>query len=268
MAKNSREDHVAPTMIIPRGTEISVDAHGQLSVRSPGNLVIQHSGQYGNLESVSGSIRIEPEVDVEAVSVKCPDTCYVQGNLTAWKVTARSLQLEDTARAHIVLQETEKLEIGKGARLVGNFTSEKELFFLFSRFSKQVRSLPLYRDRPEGEEGEGPSPGESLPLLEEGRSDEIEPAPAVLVNPEASQVSTDLDDALFFALMLLERSVSKEEYPEDSQRVLGEVIKLLRQGDLETLQHTYRTLFGRVVGGGEMVTRAQELIGRYFSRKS
>ena len=50
----------APTMIIPSGTQIQVDGGGQLSIRTPGNLVIQNSGSYGSLESVSGSIRIEP----------------------------------------------------------------------------------------------------------------------------------------------------------------------------------------------------------------
>ena len=34
----------SPTMIIPSGTEIQIDVHGQLSVRTPGNLVIQNSG--------------------------------------------------------------------------------------------------------------------------------------------------------------------------------------------------------------------------------
>ncbi|HVS03286.1 MAG TPA: hypothetical protein VMT16_11000, partial [Thermoanaerobaculia bacterium] len=76
----------APTMIIPGGTQIQVDAHGQLSIRTPGNLVIQNSGAYAVLESVSGSIRIEPQVSVEAVTVRCAETCFVQGSLTAWRV--------------------------------------------------------------------------------------------------------------------------------------------------------------------------------------
>ena len=32
-----------PTMIIPKGTDISVNENGQLSIRTPGNLVIQNS---------------------------------------------------------------------------------------------------------------------------------------------------------------------------------------------------------------------------------
>ena len=76
----------APTMIIPEGTDIQVDVHGQLSIRTPGNLVIQHSGHYSTLESMNGSIRIEPQADVEAVNVRCAGTCFVEGTLTAWKV--------------------------------------------------------------------------------------------------------------------------------------------------------------------------------------
>ena len=36
------------------------------------------------------------------------------------------------------------MEIGRGARLVGNFEDDKELFVLFSRFADQLRSLPLF----------------------------------------------------------------------------------------------------------------------------
>jgi len=47
-----------PTMIIPQGTEIAVNEQGQLSIRTPGNLVIQNSGVYSVIESGSGSVRI------------------------------------------------------------------------------------------------------------------------------------------------------------------------------------------------------------------
>ena len=133
----------SPTMIIPSGTEIQIDVHGQLSVRTPGHLVIQNSGHYGEIESLGGSIRVESNAEVEAVSVRCAETCYVQGSLTSWKVKAKSIHLEEKAQARIVLQETESIDIGKNAHLVGNFSSEKELFLLFSRFAQQLRSLPF-----------------------------------------------------------------------------------------------------------------------------
>jgi hypothetical protein len=234
----------SPTMIIPRGTEIEVDAHGQLSVRAPGNLVIQNSGSYGTLESRAGSIRIDHGVEVEAVSVRCAGDCFVQGSLTAWKVTARALQLEENARANVVLQETERLDIGRDARLVGNFDSEKELFLLFSRFARQFRSLPFFFERRD-------EPG-ALPA---GTPDGDERAPTAAGLPEP----------LFFALVLLERDADRGDYGHTSQRVLAELVKLLRAGDLETLELTYRTLFGRIVDPREDVRRAHELIAGYFA---
>ena len=54
---------------------------------------------------------------------------------------------EENAKAFIMLQESQELELAKSARLVGNFSSEKELFLLFSRFAQQLPSLPFYFER-------------------------------------------------------------------------------------------------------------------------
>lgn len=282
-------EEAAPTMIIPRGTEITVDERGQLSVRAPGNLVIQHSGHYGNLESVRGSIRVEPNVEVEAVSVRCAETCYVQGSLTAWRVAASCLQLEDGARAHIVLQDTEKLELAKGARLVGNFGSEKELFFLFSRFAPQVQELPFLPA--------GRAPVAGVASLSAGTAERVidaEPHAGGDIEVTAEAIverapATDLDDTgaadslsflaaadpdtmqklpdpLFFALMALEQELGAGRQGDDNRRLLQEVVKLLRDGDLDTLSSTHRTLFGRVQNGSDMVQRAGELIGGFFDQ--
>src|SRR5689334_15428259 len=131
-----------PTMIIPRGTEIKVNAHGQLSIKTPGNLVIQNSGIYSEIESTNGSVRIEENVTVEAVSIRAGQACFIQGTLTAWRVHAKRIALEDRARAFIMLQESEHLELAKSARLVGNFANEKELFFMMGKFSPQLKELP------------------------------------------------------------------------------------------------------------------------------
>lgn len=255
----------APTMIIPAGTEIQIDVHGQLSVRTPGNLVIQNSGHYGEIESVGGSIRIEANAEVEAVSVKCAGVCYVQGSLTSWKVKARSIQLEEKAQARIVLQETDSLEIGKNAQLVGNFSSEKELFLLFSRFTRQLRSMPFYFDR-QAPAGQLPEPEERA---EEAKPVEVKSAgsgPRV-EEPLASRVlesGQELPDHLFFALVLLEREARNEAYGTTSVRVLEELVKLLKSRDLEALQHTYRTLFGRIMEPSDDTRRALDLIERFF----
>lgn len=273
------DDEAAPTMIIPRGTEIEVDAHGQLSIRAPGNLVIQNSGSYGTIESEKGSIRIDHNVEVEAVSVRCAEACFVQGRLTAWKVEAQSLQVEETAQAQVVLQETERLEIGRDARVVGNFGSEKELFLLFSRFAQQVRSLPFYFDRkspPPAElvaGGENGTPEEEVEVREEALGEE--PEEDVVLEAEAEEGGEeeeeaparreDLPEPLFFALVLLERDAGREGYGPTSQRVLEELIDLLQERDLDTLRHTYRTLFGRILEPREDVQRARELVGSYYT---
>lgn len=288
MSRNGNAE-AAPTMIIPRGTRIEVDAHGQLSIHAPGNLVIQNSGAYGTIESLGGSIRIEKNVEVEAVSVQCADACFVQGSLTAWKVVARSLQVEETAQAQVVLQETERLEIGRDARVVGNFGSEKELFLLFSRFARQVRSLPFYFDRRPGELAEGaaqevevdaedeaearaedseaPEEGEAPEVVEAEAVDEEEPADGDDEEAEAppARRREDLPEPLFFALVLLERDAGREGYGPTSQRVLEELVKLLQERDVDALRHTYRTLFGRILEPREDARRARQLIGEHFA---
>ncbi len=261
------ESAASATMIIPRGTEIDVDAHGQLSIRTPGNLVLQNSGSFGTLESVHGSIRIERGVEIEAATVRCADACYVQGTLTAWKVVARTLHLEDTAEAHIVLQETEALDVGRGARLVGNFHSEDELFLLFSRFADQVRSLPIYSSR-----RRAPQPAamggdaEMVRALAEGATPggaEEEGAP-----PAGPAGTEGLPEALSFAHALLEREVGNAELGRTSQRVLRELVKLLDEGDVETLRHVHRTLFGRISDPSDNVRKAEWLVQDHFASEA
>lgn len=255
------ESAKSATMIIPSGTDIRVDVHGQLNIRTPGNLVIENSGNFGVLESLNGSIRIEPNAEVEAVEVQCADVCYVQGSLTAWKVVAHSLHLENEARASIVLQETQELEIGKGARLVGNFQDDKELFVLFSRFAGQLRSLPLFgRGGPEpGQMEEGTSEPIEIPLDVAGEVVEAEEQGSA-----SARESGDLADPLFFALILLEREFARSAYGPTSQRVIEELIKLLQDRDFEALSSTFKTLCGRIVEPGPDVRRAYDLLQGYF----
>ncbi len=268
MSKNES----SPTMIIPSGTEIQIDVHGQLSVRTPGNLVIQNSGHYGEIESVGGSIRIEANAEVEAVSVRAAEVCYVQGSLTSWKVKARSIHLEEKAQARIVLQETEAIEIGKNAHLVGNFSSEKELFLLFSRFAQQLRSLPFYFDRKDAPPQLAPNEADEKKRAAEPAA--ASPASAEAPEPHRVEVSAlssrvleageELPDQLFFALVLLEREAKNEAYGTTSVRVVEELVKLLKERDLDTLQHTFRTLFSRIVEPGEDIRRAHGMIDSYF----
>jgi hypothetical protein len=251
----STAEPAAPTLIIPRGLRIEIDPEGQLSIHAPGNLVVQNSGKYGVLESLGGSIRIDRGVEVEAITVRCPETCYVQGFLTAWKVNARSLQLEESARAHVVLQETERLEIGRDARLVGSFSSEHELVGLFSRFAHQVRSLPFRFER---RTAPAELPEATVPEEKVVQGAQFPPPP-----PEPSPA--ELPEPLLFALLLLERESERRIHPATSQRAIDEMIKLLHEQDLETLGLTYKTLFKRIAEPREDVQRAEELVRQCFT---
>lgn len=294
----------APTMIIPSGTDIHVDVHGQLSIRTPGNLVIQDSGSFATLESVNGSIRIESNAEVEAVTVRCAETCYIEGSLTAWRVKAQLIQLEESARANIVFQEAERLEVGQNARLVGNFSTEKELFLLFSRFANELRSLPLFAERkkvagaPESEDEQNAErllvdvasvPSEVIEAMgakgtaatettgvsgsdvdgggQNPDSVVVEPvqAPsAPAVGAASKSDAPPLPDPLFYSLVILERESTRPSYGPTAQRAIEEIVKLLRDRDLETLGLTYQTLFGRIVEPGRDVERVHELLDRHF----
>ena len=284
----------APTMIIPSGTDIHVDVHGQLSIRTPGNLVIQDSGSFATLESINGSIRIEADAQVEAVTVRCAETCYVEGSLTAWRVKAQSIQLEEAAKANIVFQEADRLEVGQNARLVGNFSTEKELFLLFSRFASELRSLPLFADRKkvpgatESDDDQSPErllmevanvPAEVIEASQGASGDAARAsAPAAAENHEATPVAASatasaprgpssedpLPDPLFYSLVILEREYTRPSYGPTAQRAIEEIVKLLRDRDLDTLSATYQMLFGRIVEPGRDVQRVHELLDRHF----
>jgi hypothetical protein len=264
-----------PTMIVPPGTQIQVDPQGQVSIRTPGNLVLQNSGSYATLESVSGSIRIEPAVHVEAVTVRCAETCLVQGSLTAWRVVARMLHVDTDAQAHVVMQETEKLEVGKNGRVVGNFKSEKELYGLFSRFASNVRALPapLTGEEPvpatlEAEVEPRASNGSPAAIVADHYragddfDDEVEYAAASEEAPPMP--AAELPDPLHLALLLLEQEGGTQAAPPAARRSLAQLVRLLRDGDVDTLRHTYKTLFARLAGSGEGVRRARKAVGGFF----
>ena len=243
----------APTMIIPRDTEIRVDEHGRLSICTPGNLVLQNSGSFAVLESQGGSVRIEPEVVVDAMEVRCADTCFVQGRLRTWKLKARQLHLEDGGLAEIVLQETEELKLSKNARLVGNFRSEEELYLLFSRFAPQLKELPF-----------GLQAGTVPAELAVGGDPGPEEAPESDLALGVLSSEGELSDLLKEALSLLDEELVMERVPSGSSRILQEIVNLLRASDLEALRHTYQTLFGRIDSPTEDIVRSEEIIREHF----
>ncbi|HEV7240249.1 MAG TPA: hypothetical protein VGQ36_13500 [Thermoanaerobaculia bacterium] len=236
-----------PTMIIPRGTEIRVNAHGQLSIKTPGNLVIQNSGIYSEIESTNGSIRIEENVTVEAVSIRAGQACFIQGTLTAWKVHAKRIALEDRARAFIMLQESEHLELAKSARLVGNFANEKELFFMMGKFSPQLKELPGAVDMG------GTQPG----LQREITADRPTTMKIPAMTAPTAQAPSD-EEHLRLAQSLLEREVARPDLSGAEADALREVLFGLRERNIQRVGLIWRDAFAEVKSRSDNLQQAYE----------
>lgn len=231
-----------PTMIIPRGTEIKLNHHGQLSIKTPGNLVIQNSGNYSEIESTNGSIRIEENVTVEAVSVRAGQACFIQGTLTAWKVHAKRITLEDRAKAFIMLQESEHLELSRSARLVGNFANERELYLMMGKFTPQLKELPGGVDMG---------------------------SPAALADTRTTAVLPPRidEDHLRTAQGLLERELTRPELAPQEAEAVREVLFALRERNLQRVNLVYREAFREVRAPSDALRRAWEHLDAHFGAK-
>ncbi|MCP4901525.1 MAG: hypothetical protein GY906_31560 [bacterium] len=259
------EDKNFPTMIIPEGTEISVNEQGQLSIRTPGNLVIQNSGMYSVIESGSGSVRIDPKVKVEAVSVQAADSCYVAGELTAWRVRARNITLERGAQANIMLQESDSLELDGNARLVGNFASEKELYLMLGRFSRQLRQLPQGMDMTVAER-ELPATGKDETDVSTSVMDDEEP----FVSPDGEDEPNAVErqkreEVLSLARIVLERELGRASLADGSRQALERLLELVRAQNYESLEESYQYLLSQVESPTDELDRVKQLLDRSFT---
>lgn len=293
------EDRSFPTMIIPSGTEITVNDHGELAIRTPGNLVIQNSGTYSVIECGGGSLRIDPDVRVEAATVKAADTCYVAGNLTAWRVKAKKVVLEKGSQAFIMLRESEVLEMDRQARLVGNFGSEKELYLLMGRFNDQLRHLPsalatgepmASRDAslasgmstdPAGASGQRPDEADveaDRGTLDQTR-EEGEPFPGPPVDdpvpymgePEAESLrriagaAQERADAEALLQIVAQRELLRPDLSRESRDALGQVLLLLRSGNPEAVKVSVPDLLARVQDPSGELARLHSRLVRVFA---
>lgn len=240
-----------PTMIIPQGTEIKINNSGQLSIKTPGNLVIQNSGNYSELESTNGSIRIEENVSVEAVSVRAAQACFIQGTLTAWRVTAKKIALEDRAKAYIMMQESEQLELSKTSRLVGNFANEKEIYLMLGKFSPQLRELPGSVDL------QGPA---SIPAARPAA-----PTPAIPASTTAPHMQINpLPEQLQQALTLLDSELRRADMDPRSADALREVAFALQERNLQRASLIHRDAFSELTSPSEALRRAYDLLATFF----
>ena len=239
-----------PTMIIPNGTEVTVNERGQLSIRTPGNLVIQNSGVYSVIESGNGSVRIDPKVQVEAVSIQAADSCFVAGELTAWRVRARSITLERGARANIMLQESETLELDRNSRLVGNFASEKELYLMLGRFSRQLRELP-----------------ENLNQSDRKRQAQIaaetDAAPKLDADAEPFGEAGDVqnrEEILSLVRLVLERELGRPGLSDPGRTALQKLLETVRSGDSKALREGLAYQLSQIDDPSDELTNAARLL--------
>lgn len=242
-----------PTMIIPRGTEIKVNAQGQLSIRTPGNLVIQNSGNYSEIESTNGSIRIDADVTVEAVSIRAGQACFIQGTLTAWKVHAKRISLEDKARAFIMLQESEQLELARTARLVGNFANEKELFLMMGKFTPQLKELPGAVDM-----------GSHTPLEARGPQ-AIAAGPQTAAGHPQPPAQPQTADHLRLAQSLIERELARPDLASREAEALREVLYALREHNVARAGSIYRNAFAEVTNPSDALRQAYDHLEQFFA---
>ncbi len=260
-----------PTMIIPRGTEITVNDQGLLSIRTPGNLVIQNPGNYSMIECGNGSVRIDPNIRVEAITIQAADTCLIAGTLTAWRVKAKKIVLEKGAQAFIMLQESDVLELDRSARLVGNFASEDELYLMLGRFRRQLRELPAAVDESAGGRGElGSEPATLLPLAEEpplpseaaeAVADELN---ALFSEPRTTSVEEREAETQALVLLILERERRRLALLGQLPDALNRLIALVRDKDHVRLAASFRQLFAEIGPLSEDLQQAQRMLERQF----
>ncbi len=257
------EEKNFPTMIIPAGTEIKVNEQGQLSIRTPGNLVIQNSGVYSMIESTQGSVRIDPQVKVEAVSVQAADSCFIAGELTAWRVKASKITLEKSAVGCIMLQESEQLELERGARLVGNFASNKELYLMLGKFSQQLRRLPQSLAAGEPSDSEpflAAAVGVSIP-----EDDHKDSEPFVTPDGEhepAPETVQEQQDVLELGRVVLHRELGRPDLTENGRKALESLQEMILSDRLDDLRREYGYLFSQVSSPSDDLVHARQMFDR------
>jgi hypothetical protein len=160
----------------------------------------------------------------------------IQGTLTAWKVHAKRITLEDRAKAFIMLQESEYLELSRSARLVGNFANEKELYLMMGKFTPQLKELPGAVDMGSHHQPQIPS---------------------------AARV--DDGDHLRAAQALLEREISRTDLGQAEAEAIREVLYGLRERNAARVNLVYRDAFAELRTPSENLRQAREHLDRYFA---
>jgi hypothetical protein len=119
-----------------------------------------------------------------------------------------------------------------------------------------VRALPHLFDR---------RPAQAELLAARGEETPADPTTALSAPSTEPPPLAQLPEPLLLALVLLEGESERKIHVAAGQRALDEIIKLLQQQDLETLQHTWRILFGRIDEPRDQAKKARELVAEFFA---
>ncbi|HXH94077.1 MAG TPA: hypothetical protein VNN25_21050, partial [Thermoanaerobaculia bacterium] len=140
-------------------------------------------------------------------------------------------------------------------RLVGNFSNEKELFFMMGKFSPQLKELPGTVDM-------------STPATIEGR------VPAAWIPPGSQPGMTptpahreENGDRLRVAQSLLEREIARTDLAPAEAEALREVLYALRERNVTRVGGIYRGAFAELKTQSEGVRQAFEQLDGYFGTR-
>jgi hypothetical protein len=163
-----------------------------------------------------------------------------------------------------MLQESESLELDRNARLVGNFASEKELYLMLGRFSRELRDLP-----------NGVFAGDDVGARIPARAFEQDPMPASPEDPFVSpdgegeptpQRRQEQSEVISLVRVILEREIGRAGSEGGGRDALERLLELVRSNDLDKLGEEYRYLISQVDTPTEELERARDILAKLIAQ--
>ena len=157
-----------------------------------------------------------------------------------------------------------RTELDRDARLVGNFASEKELYLMLGRFSRELRDLPngIFA----GEEASSRIPARTA-------DQKIAPPPSnePFVAPDGEGEPTpqrrqEQSEVISLVRVILEREIGRAGSEGGGRDALERLLELVRANDLEKLGEEYRYLISQVQNPTEELERAREILAKMLAQ--
>jgi hypothetical protein len=156
-----------------------------------------------------------------------------------------------------MLQESESLDLDRNARLVGNFASEKELYLMLGRFSRELRDLPT------GVFANDDAAARIAPGQEANDGETDRPAVQTEAKPEPSPTRRQEEsEVISLVRVILEREIARVGPAGAGKEPLEKLLDLIRTKNREQLRESYRYLISQVESPTEELERAREILGK------